>query len=110
MWRWDSAALASGCAEQLDRELAGRRDRPRIVLLGHAGDPLPPLPAIQAEVGRVVEVLAKHGVIAWLATRGTALPHLRSVLVAHRDFVRVSVSLLSEPLDDLAAVVALVQT
>ncbi|MFL5339424.1 MAG: SPL family radical SAM protein [Gemmataceae bacterium] len=91
----EPVSLAEGAAEQLDKELAYRREKPRVVQLGRHSDPLQPLPDVQAEVGRVVEVLARRGVVAWLCTRGMALPALREILIEQRRLVRVSVSLLT---------------
>ena len=91
----ESVTLAEGAAAQLDKELLYRREKPQTVRLGRHADPLQPLPDVQAEVGRVVEVLARHGVTSWLSTRGIALPELREILAAQRRFVRVSVSLLT---------------
>jgi DNA repair photolyase len=47
---------------------------------------------IQAVTSRVVEVLARHGVEAWLMTRGFIRPAIRDVLGAHRHIVKVTVA------------------
>src|SRR5438309_9379274 len=66
----DLIYLYSNSAEQLDRELGQRRRRPRAVFISPSTDPFPPVAEVQAETARVVEVLAKHQVEAWLMTRG----------------------------------------
>jgi len=88
-------ALSAAAAEHLDKELTMRREKPRMVLLGRHADPLQPLHAVQVEIGQVIEVLAKHGVVSWLHTRGIAMPHLWHVIDEQRAHVRVSVPLLS---------------
>jgi len=79
--------------ELLDAELSGRSRRPRAVFLSPATDPFPPLAEIQAETARVVEVLAKHDVEAWLMTRGYIRPSALDVLAAHHEHVRVTIAL-----------------
>jgi hypothetical protein len=63
------------------------------VFLSPATDPFPPLAEIQAETARVVEILAKHGVEAWLMTRGYIRPLALDVLAAHPEHVRVTLAL-----------------
>lgn len=80
-------------AEQLDEELRTRRRRPRAVYISPSTDPFPPLNEVQAEVAEVVSVLARHGVEAWLLTRGYIRPALQVELARHRQWVRVTVGL-----------------
>lgn len=83
--------LADGLAERLDAELSGAARPPRAVYLCPSTDPFPPLTAVQRETGRVVEVLAAHGVEAWLMTRGWVRPPALAVLAAHARHVKVTV-------------------
>ncbi len=80
-------------AEQLDRELARRPRLPRAVFISPATEPLPPLPEMQAEVVRVVEVLARHGVEAWLLTRGLLRPKTLDGLAPHARRLALTVAL-----------------
>jgi hypothetical protein len=95
--------LFSDTAERLAAELAAGRKRPRAVYVSPATDPFPPLAAVQAETARVVEVLAAHGVEAWLMTRGTIRPAIRRALAAHRHSIKLTVGLttLDRPLQRL---------
>ena len=61
--------LFGGTPERLDRELSLRRRLPRAVFVSPSTDPFPPLSVVQAEAVRIVEVLVRHGVEAWLMTR-----------------------------------------
>jgi DNA repair photolyase len=85
--------LYEGTAEQLDEELSRRAHPLRAVYLCPSTDPFPPLAAIQAETARVIPVLARHGVEAWLMTRGYIRPAVLEVLAAHRRHVKVTVAL-----------------
>jgi len=85
--------LQADMAERLAQELAGRRERPRAVVISPATDPCMPLVEVQAATAQAVEVLAAHGVEAWLATRGLIRPRLFDVLARHRQRVRVTVGL-----------------
>jgi DNA repair photolyase len=87
----DFVYLYADTAEQLATELAARHRRPRAVLLCPAADPFPPVVEVQAEAGRAVEVIAKHGVEAWLMTRGLIRPAVRELLAVYRRHVRVTV-------------------
>lgn len=78
-------------AEALDAELTASHPRPRAVFLSPGVDPFPDIPEVQKEVGRVVEVLAGHGVDAWLMTRGRIQQPALPVLAKHRERVRVTV-------------------
>lgn len=101
--------LFAGTPERLDRELSRRRRLPRAVFLSPSTDPFPPLPEVQGEAVRVVEVLARHGVEAWLMTRGALLPEALDALAAHAALVTVTVALttldrrLQQVLEPLAA-------
>lgn len=89
----DVIYLFSNTAELLEEELAGRRRKPRAVFVSPATDPFPPLGEVQAMTTRVVEVLAQHGVAAWLMTRGAIRPAALGILAKHRASVRVTVGL-----------------
>src|SRR5262249_4955226 len=58
-----------------------------------ATDPFPPSSEVQAETVRVVHVLAKHGVEAWLMTRGFVRPFALRALAAQTKSVKVVVAL-----------------
>jgi DNA repair photolyase len=85
--------LFTDTVERLDAELSRRREKPRAVYVSPSTDPFPPLAEVQAETARVVEVLAAHGVTAWLMTRGYIRPSPLRVLAAHRERVKVTVGL-----------------
>ena len=87
--------LYTDSAARLDEELAARTHKPRAVVVSPATDPFPPLAGVQAEAARVVEVLAAHGVEAWLMTRGWIRPAAREILAAHHRHVRVTVPLVT---------------
>ncbi|MCS6851883.1 MAG: hypothetical protein NZ700_12030 [Gemmataceae bacterium] len=89
----DRLVLYERTAEQLDRELAGRRRRPRQVYISPATDPFPPLAEVQDETARVVEVLARWQVTACLVTRGFIRPSIQRVLERHRRWVQVTVAM-----------------
>ena len=78
---------------RLTEELARRQQKPRAVYVSPSTDPFPPLAEVQAETGRVVEALARHGVEAWLMTRGYIRPSALEVLAAHREHVKVTIGL-----------------
>jgi DNA repair photolyase len=109
----DVVLLPEDTAERLATELAARRQKPRAVYLSPATDPFMPLAEVQTETARVVEVLAKHGVEAWLMTRGYIRPAALEVLIAHKEHVKVTVGLttldraLQRVLEPLAAPPAL---
>jgi DNA repair photolyase len=77
--------------EQLDEELKRRRRLPKAVFLSPATDAFPPIKELQALTLRVVDTLAKHGVEAWLMTRGYLRPAAQEALAAQRDHVRLTV-------------------
>jgi len=79
--------------EKLAAELGACRHLPRAVYVSPATDPFMPLAEVQQEAARVVEVLAEHGVEAWLPTRGLIRPSVLSVLERHRQRVKVIVGL-----------------
>jgi DNA repair photolyase len=78
---------------RLDKELRARAKLPRAVFLSPTTDPFPPVAAVQEETCRAVAVLANQGVECWLMTRGYIRPAALAVLVAHRDRIKVTVSL-----------------
>jgi DNA repair photolyase len=85
--------LYTATAEQLERELASRTKALRAVYLCPSTDPIPPSAEIQAETARVVAVLARHGIDAWLMTRGYIRPAVLEVLAGCRQYVKVTVAL-----------------
>lgn len=89
----DVVYLPSDLADRLAQELASRRERPRAVVISPSTDPCMPLVEVQAATAQAVEVLAAHGVEAWLATRGLIRPRLLDVLARHRQRVRVTVGM-----------------
>src|SRR5262249_39007865 len=68
---------------RLDWELTFRRQKPRAIFLSPSTDPFPPFLEFQRETAKVVAVLARHGVQAWLMTRGFIRP---AVLTALSEF------------------------
>jgi DNA repair photolyase len=76
---------------RLAAELTARRKRPRAVFISPSTDPFMPLAEVQAETAAVVDVLAEHGVEAWLMTRGLIRPAILRRLAAHRTHVQVTV-------------------
>lgn len=76
---------------QLEEELPHRR--PKAVYISPATDPFPPLADVQLETTRVIEVLARHHVDAWLMTRGYIRPAPLDVLASHAERVKVTVGL-----------------
>jgi DNA repair photolyase len=88
----DAVALVADLPARLDEELAGRAHRPRAVYVSPATDPFPPVAEIQALTAQVVEVLARHGVEAWLMTRGFIRPAVGAVLAAHSALLKVTVA------------------
>jgi DNA repair photolyase len=91
--RDDVVYAFAGTAERLAAEPASWRRRPRAVFVSPSTDPFPPLAAIQEETARVIDVLANHGVEAWLMTRGLIRPVAQAMLAAHRERVKVTVAL-----------------
>lgn len=89
----DVIYLAADAPARLAAELKARRQRPRAVYLSPATDPFMPLAEVQQETGRLVEVLAAHGVEAWLMTRGYIRPGVFDVLTRHRPWVKVTVGI-----------------
>jgi DNA repair photolyase len=85
--------LFDNTPERLAAELTARRKRPRAVYISPSSDPFMPLPEVQAETAAVVDVLAEHGVEAWLMTRGFIRPAIRRRLAAHQTLVKVTVGL-----------------
>jgi DNA repair photolyase len=85
--------LFAGTPERLDQELSRRRQLLQAVFVSPSTDPFPPLSEVQTEAVRVVEVLARHGVQAWLMTRGALLPPALHALTSYASFVKVTVAL-----------------
>jgi DNA repair photolyase len=82
-----------GTPERLAWELASRRQRPRAVYLCPSTDPFPPLLEMQTETARVAGVLARHGVQAWLMTRGFIRPAIVDTLADFRDQLKITIAL-----------------
>src|SRR5438128_2069842 len=70
----DEVRLVANAAELLAAELRALPRLPRAVLLSPSTDPFPPLNEVQHTTVRLVEVLARHGIDAWLMTRGYIRP------------------------------------
>jgi DNA repair photolyase len=85
--------LYQDTSENLEKELRSRSSWPRAVFISPATDPFPPLEKVQAETLGVVEVLAHHGIEAWLMTRGLILPQFLETLVSYRDHLKIQVML-----------------
>jgi DNA repair photolyase len=85
--------LSTDIADRLETELLARRKRPRAVFISPSTDPFPPQAEVQSETVRAVETLARHGVEAWLMTRGYIRPAALDMLAAQRERVRVTVGL-----------------
>ena len=109
-YRGDGAIyLLEDAPAQLAAELAAQRRRPQAVYLSPSTDPFMPLAEVQTETARIVEVLARHGVEAWLMTRGYIRPAALEVLAKHRRHVKVTVGVttvdrsLQRALEPLAA-------
>jgi DNA repair photolyase len=93
-YRGDSVVtLAVNTADLLDRELRLRAQKPRAVYVCPSGDPFAPWATYQRETLRVVGVLARHGVEAWLMTRGVLRPATLDGLAQYRHVARVTVAL-----------------
>jgi DNA repair photolyase len=89
----DEVFLFANTADRLETELAACDPLPRAVYLSPATDPFPPITAIQDEVAEVVRVLARHGVAAWLMTRGLIRSRALAILDEHRSSVRITQAL-----------------
>jgi DNA repair photolyase len=85
--------LYADTVDRLEAELSHRREKPKAVYISPATDPFPPLAEVQQETARVVEVLARHGVTAWLMTRGFIRPSAFEMLLAHREHVKITLGL-----------------
>jgi DNA repair photolyase len=85
--------LFADTAEQLSAELSAEPGHPRAVFVSASADPFAPLTEVQTETSKVVEVLAAHGVEAWLMTRGFIRPRALRVLEANRKWVRLTIGL-----------------
>ncbi len=92
----DVILLPENLAKLLDAELTARQRKPRAVYISPATDPFMPLTEVQAATMQAVEVLARHGIEAWLMTRGYIRPASLAVLAAQREHVKVTVGLATE--------------
>ena len=88
-----SIGLTADAAERLTDELLDLPNRLQAVLVSPSTDPFPPLQEIQQETGRIVEVLARRGIEAWLMTRGFIRPAVLDVLRRHAAHVKVTVAM-----------------
>lgn len=91
----DTEIDGDGLADRVAAELDFRRDRPRLVLIGSEIDPFSSDLDAEQEIVRVIEVLARRGIVAWLSTRRIPSAALMEVLTQHREQVRVTVSLVA---------------
>jgi DNA repair photolyase len=89
----DRILMAASTSERLTEELLDLLRRPSAVFVSPTTDPFPPIQEIQHETGRVVEVLARHGIDIWLMTRGFIRPAVMEVLRRHAQRVKVTVAL-----------------
>ena len=89
----DELFLYDDSPEKLATELDTRPRLPRAIFISPATDPFPPLVEVQEQAALTVAALAERGVETWLMTRGLIRPHAMQVLAAHRDRVRVTVSM-----------------
>lgn len=80
-------------SDRVAEEIAGRKQKPRAVYISPATDPFPPLREVQAQTGKVIEVLGSQGIESWLLTRGYIRPFALEALAAFRDQVKVTVGL-----------------
>ena len=85
--------VGEGLADRLAAELDFRRDRPRLVLVGPEIDPFPADPDGQQETVRIVEMLAKRDIIAWLSTRRTPMAAVLDALTQYRSQLRITVAI-----------------
>lgn len=85
--------LHSDVAERLQSELAARKRWPRAVHVSPSVDPFAPLTEVQEATASVVEVLAAHGLDAWLMTAGFLRPGVLARLAACRERVRLTLRL-----------------
>jgi DNA repair photolyase len=99
----EDVRLTANAAELLDAELRALPRLPRAVLLSPATDPFPPLNEVQQATTELVAVLARHGVDAWLMTRGHIRPAALEALRPFAKHVKVTVALttLDRPLQRL---------
>jgi DNA repair photolyase len=84
--------MVTGASAQLDLELRESPIQPSAVFISPSTDPFPPLNQVQDETARIVEVLAGHGIDAWLMTRGFIRPRAMEVLCKHAARVKVTVA------------------
>src|SRR5262245_21502008 len=88
----DASLEGGSLSDRLATELDFRRDHPRLVLVGRESDPFSSDPDAQQQMVRVVEVLAKRGIVAWLSTRRIPTSEVLEFLTQRRELVRVTVS------------------
>jgi len=79
--------------EQLDRELRLRVHGPRAVILSPSSDLFGPELTVQQEALKVIKVLSRHGVAAWLMTRGIIRPRILDELLTIKSGLRIRVAL-----------------
>ncbi len=89
----EPVSLIEGVSDWLSAEFSARSFKPHIVMVGPASDPFQPIPELQREVGRIIEILAERGVTSWVSTRGVIQADVLDVLERNRDHVRVTVSI-----------------
>ena len=85
------AVLFDNTGDLLRGELA--LAAPRAVYLCPAADPFPPFAPVQEATAEMVEILAEHGVEAWVMTRGMPSPEVLDRIAAHARWVRFTVAL-----------------
>src|SRR5205823_4682080 len=86
----DVVTIFADTASRLNAELTETLHQPKAVLICPSTDPFPRQTEIQQEAARVVEVLARHGVEAWLMTRGFLRGEVLETLTTHADKVRIT--------------------
>jgi len=79
--------------ERVALELASKRQKPRAVFISPSTDPFPPHLESQTETVRVVRVLARFGIQAWLMTRGFIRPAVMDALSALREHAKITIGL-----------------
>jgi pyruvate-formate lyase-activating enzyme len=87
--------LYTGTTEILETELAAQASSLRAVLLCPSTDPFPPLAEVQAETCRLIPVLARHGVQAWLMTRGYIRPAALKIVAAYQKHLKITIPLIT---------------
>jgi DNA repair photolyase len=85
--------LVANAAERLQDELKRLGQWPRAVHVCPASDPFPLPLEVQHETAHVVDVLCRHGIQAWLTTRGWIRQPAWQVLCRHKELVKVRIGL-----------------